>query len=141
MDTHINLPPLKYQFIHKPLVIGGKAMEYYGLRQSGNDVDLVVSPEDFEALWSLYLLNHRDIYGDKGVTIENFEIWKTIRWFDYTFLSEKAVEKDHYLVVSIYQLLFMKVLSMEVKEKYAHDVILIRDHINKNNALYARGIT
>ena len=40
---------LNYKFRYKPLLIGGKAMEYYGLRKAGDDVDLVVHPDDHAA--------------------------------------------------------------------------------------------
>ena len=38
---YIDLGKLDYKFLHKPLLIGGKAMEYYGLRKSGQDIDFV----------------------------------------------------------------------------------------------------
>ena len=31
---HINLSKLNFAFLTKPLLIGGKAMEHYGLRQA-----------------------------------------------------------------------------------------------------------
>lgn len=37
-------------FSNKPILVGGMAMEYYGLRKSGNDIDLVVSDEDYQTL-------------------------------------------------------------------------------------------
>ena len=40
----IELNKLNYQFQYKPLLIGGKAMEYYGLRKAGADIDLVIPP-------------------------------------------------------------------------------------------------
>ena len=42
----ILLEKLDYQFQNKPLLIGGKAMEYYGLRRAGADIDLVISESD-----------------------------------------------------------------------------------------------
>ena len=39
----ISLELLDYKFRYKPLLIGGGAMEYYGLRKAGADIDLVVS--------------------------------------------------------------------------------------------------
>ena len=37
-----------YKFIHKPLVLGGLNMEYYGLRETTHDYDYMVSPEDWK---------------------------------------------------------------------------------------------
>jgi hypothetical protein len=42
----IPLEKLDYSFTKKPLLVGGKAMEYYGLRQSGADVDFIAVKED-----------------------------------------------------------------------------------------------
>ena len=35
---NIELGKLDYKFKYKPLIIGGKAMEYYGLRKAGVDI-------------------------------------------------------------------------------------------------------
>ena len=45
----LGLDVLQYTFIHKPLLFGGKAMEYYGLRKAGADIDLVIHEEDHRA--------------------------------------------------------------------------------------------
>ncbi|MHA1668327.1 MAG: hypothetical protein ACTSUR_06670 [Candidatus Heimdallarchaeaceae archaeon] len=50
----INLSKLGYDFLSKPLVIGGRAMEYYNLRLSGKDVDLIITNEDYEQLVKKY---------------------------------------------------------------------------------------
>ena len=46
----IDLKILEFNFLHKPLVIGGKAMEYYGLRKAVLDIDLVIHNEDHKNL-------------------------------------------------------------------------------------------
>ena len=46
----IPLDTLAYPFREKPLLIGGKAMEYYGLRKAGDDIDLVISVADHTRL-------------------------------------------------------------------------------------------
>jgi hypothetical protein len=33
-------------FTKKPILIGGMAMEYYGMRKSGKEIDLVICNED-----------------------------------------------------------------------------------------------
>jgi hypothetical protein len=47
MDDHVSLSQLEealsYRFKSKPLLIGGAAMEHYGLRKRGADIDLVVT--------------------------------------------------------------------------------------------------
>ena len=41
---------LGYEFRSRPLLIGGKAMEYYGLRKAGDDIDFVLAAEDHREL-------------------------------------------------------------------------------------------
>ena len=47
----------------KPVIFGGLAMEYYGLRAHGDDIDLLVSPEDLAMLWARYPDQRRDMWG------------------------------------------------------------------------------
>ncbi|MBR5871953.1 MAG: hypothetical protein IKZ09_13045 [Clostridia bacterium] len=118
---HIDLQKLNYTFLHKPLLIGGCAMEYYGLRKAGADIDFVVHPDDHAALVRLYPDHIKDIYGDIGVCEFGFEIWNQICTFDYEYLSEHAAEETDYLVVSLEKLLFLKALGMEIP-KYHRDM-------------------
>ena len=60
----LNLELLNHTFVHKPLLIGGMAMEYYGLRKAGADIDLVVHPDDHAALVKRFPDHIKDIYGD-----------------------------------------------------------------------------
>ena len=120
----IDFTPLQYTFLHKPLLIGGCAMEYYGLREAGDDIDLVIHPEDHAALVQLYPDHIKDLYGDIGVCEYGFEIWNQICTFDYTYLKENAVEEPEYLVITLDKLLFLKALAMEIP-KYHRDLELV----------------
>ena len=126
----INLSKLNYNFISKPLLIGGKAMEYYGLRKAGTDVDFVISQEDHKKLSEQYPNNIKDLYGDLGICEFEFEIWNTICRFDYDYLKVEAIEKDEFLVVSLEKLLFMKAIAMNVP-KYLKDLELVVDKVLK----------
>ena len=64
MNIEIDLSPLNHRFLDKPLLIGGMAMEYYGLRKSGMDIDFVVSARDHQTLIQNYPDSVKDIYGD-----------------------------------------------------------------------------
>ena len=125
MNLNIDLSRVKYTFHHKPLLIGGNAMEYYGLRKAGDDVDFVVALEDYEGLAEVYPEpeHQEDIWGDLGVKVQELEFWKWICLFDYEFLSEKAIEKEEYLIISLEKLLFMKAIAMG-KRKYLKDLKL-----------------
>lgn len=126
----LTLEQLHYQFLDKPLLIGGKAMEYYGLRKSGADIDLVVSARDHENLRRQYPDHIKDLYGDLGTCEFEFEIWNQICRYDYEELKEEAVEEPSFLVISLEQLLFLKTLAIK-EEKYYKDVLLLIDEILK----------
>ena len=126
MNLEIDLAKVNYTFNHKPLLIGGNAMEHYGLRKAGDDVDFVVAMEDYEGLKEAYPEPEyqQDIWGDLGVKLNELEFWKCICLFEYEFLAEKAIEKEEYLIISLEKLLFLKALAMS-KKKYRKDLELI----------------
>lgn len=123
--TDIDLSKLNYFFKKKPLLIGGLAKEYYGIRNSGPDIDFVVNTTDYEQLANLYPKNTVDLFGDLGVKIHDFEIWKSICLFDYDFLSEHSEEKENYRIISLEKLLFLTALASKKEDKYQKDLKLI----------------
>jgi len=125
----IDLAKLNFDFQDKPLLIGGKAMEYYGIRKAGDDIDFVIAASDHKRLVAQYPDHIKDLFGDIGVIEYEFEIWNTICTFDYDNLKTGAVEEDDYLVVSIEKLLMLKAIAMKADEKYRRDVELIADYI------------
>ena len=120
-----------FEFSQKPIIIGGMAMEYYGLRKSGIDIDIVICDSDYQKLSLLYPEKRKDIYGDLGIIIEPFEIWRSIALLDYDFYAPEAIEYDNVKMVSIDKLLFMRVFAMDV-EKYMQDLKLMVDYYYKN---------
>jgi len=105
-------------------------MEYYGLRKAGEDIDFIVTIEDYKQLAKQYPNNLKDIFGDKGVCVYNYEIWKSIRWHTYEDLILNAIEEDDYLVISLEKLLLLKALAMSIP-KYHDDLELIVEKISK----------
>lgn len=71
-----NLKISKLSFHSKPILIGGRAMEYYGIRDSGMDIDFVITDEDYQELAKRYPEMRKDLYGDLGVKIAQFELWR-----------------------------------------------------------------
>jgi len=120
----INLKILDYNFLHKPLIIGGKAMEYYGLRKAGLDIDLVIHTEDHNILKIKYPNNIKDLYGDIGICEYGFEIWNQICTFDYEYLNLNAIEETEYKIISLEKLLFLKALAIKIP-KYNNDLKLV----------------
>ncbi len=127
---NIDLSKLNYSFKNKPLLVGGKAKEYYEIRKSGEDIDLIVSSVDYEALVKLYPDNRKDVWGDFGVAVYEFEIWKTICQFDYDYLSESSIEMEDYRIISLEKLLFLTALAIKT-QKYLDDLYLIVDKVLK----------
>jgi hypothetical protein len=130
----INLESLRFDFSSKPLLIGGKALQYYGVRDAGDDIDLVITEDDYELLSYKYPDNIKEIWGDFGVCRNGFEIWKSICLFDYDFLSEDAVEEEDFLVISFEKLMFLKVLAIS-NPKCLNDLHIMRDRMAVINTL------
>ena len=124
-------PQIGFTFSQKPIVIGGMAMEYYGMRKSGADIDFVIDDYDYQKLSQLYPDKRKDIYGDLGVVIEPFEIWRSIVLLDYDFYKSEAIEYEKVKMVSLDRLMFMRVCAMEVK-KYMNDLNLMKEHYYEN---------
>lgn len=124
----IDLTRLNFTFTTLPLLIGGKAMEFYNLRPAGADVDFVITAEDYDRLARQYPKHLKEIWGDLGVCVFEFEIWKSICLFDYDFLGPGAVEQDGYRLISLEKLLFLKALGMK-EAKYHRDLELLVERV------------
>jgi hypothetical protein len=135
---NIDLSKLNYTFQAKPLLIGGKAMEYYQLRKAGADIDFVIGAHDYQQLAKQYPQNTKDLFGDLGVCIGEFEPWKCILLFEYDFLSIGALELKTTKIVSLEKLLFLKALAI-AEPKYEQDIRLIVKKIH--NVQYGKDPT
>ena len=123
----IELEKLQHTFCDRPLLIGGKAMEYYGLREAGADIDFVVSERDHVELRRRYPSAMKDIHGDIGVCVSGFELWNQICRFRYDFLSQNAVQHEGYLVAAVDKLVFLKAMAMR-QPKYMRDIELLVEY-------------
>jgi hypothetical protein len=122
---------INFHFTKKPILIGGMAMEYYELRKSGADIDLIVCDEDYQSLALAYPDNKKDIWADLGVVIEPFEIWRSIKLLDYDFYLRDAIEEKFVHIVSLDRLALMRVFAMDTP-KYMDDLRLIKDYYYKS---------
>jgi|SRR3989344_836928 len=120
----IDLSKLNYSFVKKPILVGGKAMEYYELRKSGDDIDFIVCEEDIRNLVKIYPNRVKDLWADFGVCPFEFEIWRTICYLKYEDLLEESIQTDEFFVISKKNLLLMKALAMK-EEKYLKDTQMI----------------
>lgn len=120
----------------KPVLISGRALEYYGIRQPDEqydaDYDFIISQRDYETLKDTYPNNLRDIYGDLGVTVGKWEFWTSFCAFSYDELACDAEDAGAYYVVSVPKMLMLKVLVMHQEPRRYADVVLIKEWILRN---------
>ena len=109
----------KYKFKKPPLVVGGLAMEYYGIRKSGHDFDYMVSPSDWKELKKIYS-DKINLFGGKtekeiDATInlkkQNVDLIKTLFQFNYNILVKSSIRFDNYSIISLEKLLMLKTLG------------------------------
>lgn len=130
----VNLSALGINFLSKPLVIGGLAMEYYGIRNRGEDIDFIISNDDYGTLAKKFPNNRKDKWGDLFISFDHFELLRSIFRLDYDFFSVGAIEYEKCKVISIEKLFFMKVLAFDNQpevEKHVRDYRLMWDYFLK----------
>lgn len=117
-------------FSEKPILIGGTAMEYYGLRKAGKDMDWIITEDDYQRLAQQFPEHHKELCGDLGIEIGDFDMWRSFSLFDYSFFKQGSVETEYFRILSIDRLLWMKVCLMEI-EKHRKDLDLIQAYYEK----------
>ena len=139
------LDQLDYKFIHKPILIGGVALEYYGIRKSIHDIDFIISQDDKKILIDLgYELN---LFGGKTeydvdatfTNIKNLDIDLAVSMnqykYDFFIRNSKQIDNENVLICSLEDLLLLKVLASEYSHEIKHqvDVTLIIKAIERQN--------
>jgi hypothetical protein len=128
LETTINIQRLGYEFLDKPIIVGGLAMEYYGLRKHGDDVDFIVTDRDYQRLKVKFPNNRKDVWGDFGILANGFELFRSIYKFDHAHYSLGAIELTNYKVIHIDMLFRMKVFALGVAQKHDCDVQLLKQY-------------
>lgn len=131
LETIINIRNLGYEFLDKPVIVGGLAMEYYGLRKHGDDVDFIVTERDYQRLKLRFPDNRKDVWGDFGILVNGFELFRSIYKFDHAHYSLGAIELTNYRIVDIDILFRMKVFAMGVAPKHDCDVRLLKEYYQR----------
>lgn len=124
--TLIDLDRLGHTFTKPPLVIGGMAMQWHGLRPAGADVDLVAPAADVEALLRRFPDRAKNLWGDLGVCPFEFEIWKTICTFDYDELSVGAIAAGEAVVASLETMMRLKAFAAALPKGRADLDLIVR---------------
>ncbi len=128
LEAIINIQKLGYEFLDKPVIVGGLAMEYYGLRSHGDDIDFIVTDRDYQRLKVKFPDHRKDVWGDFGFLVHGFELFRSIFKFDHAHYSQGATELANYKVVNIDMLFRMKVFALGVAEKHNRDVELLKGY-------------
>lgn len=128
LETTINIQRLGYEFLDKPVIVGGLAMEYYGLRKHGDDIDFIVTERDYQRLKARFPNHRKDVWGDFGILVDGFELFRSIYKFDHAHYALGAIELTNYQIVSIDLLFRMKVFALGVAPKHDGDVQLLKGY-------------
>src|SRR5512141_1946582 len=131
LETAINIQKLGYEFLDKPVIVGGLAMEYYKLRKHGDDIDFIVTERDYQRLKAQFPNNRKDVWGDFGILVNGFELFRSIYKFDHAHYSLGAIELANYKMVSIDMLFRMKVFALGVAPKHDADVQLLKEYYQR----------
>jgi hypothetical protein len=116
------------------LLVGGKALEWYGLRK-GRDTDWIVSAETFQALRVVFPEGYfTNAFGDEGVRLGQHEWYCSLFGLRYELLIVEARQSHHYLVASPEVLWCLKVavvLYDTHDQKAWEDIFLLRMYLDK----------
>jgi len=124
----IDLNKLEISFFDKPIIVGGMAMEYYGMRKHGEDIDFIVSNRDYLQLETKYRNFRKDMWGDFGIRVNEYELFRSMWKFDYKYFNNGVIEFDEYKIISIDMLFRMKIFAMDAGEKHKNDIELIKNY-------------
>ncbi len=133
----------KIKFKHKPILVGGKALEWYGIRNSGDDIDYVVHKTDYDQLCKIEGARV-NVFPDHtpGVQIVNgkhsTDYFLSLYHYDYDTLKKHATKNKNVLVCSVQNLLLVKSMTAfdnihhvnkQTQKKQRDDVILITNYL------------
>jgi hypothetical protein len=96
-----------HSFLLKPLLVAGKAMEYYGLRD-GHKYDFVIPRDEFRSLRrNVQTEVLTNAFGDAWIRIGDYQFYESQFGFSYFHLERDAIDQQDYLVAHPGFLLFL----------------------------------
>ena len=129
----------QYEFKQPPLVVGGLAMEYYGLRKTTHDYDYMVSKSDFNKLKKIHPEKILLLGGKNGDEIiymkeKDVDLISTLMNHNYNDLSKGAINFKNFKIISLEKLLYIKTIEVVFNgsQKSKKDQKLIVNKIIKN---------
>ena len=95
-----------------PLFFAGASLYCYGLRNSINDLDVLIPKVHFKKLLIATKQKPIEILGDLGLVFGELEVWQTILKLDYKFWKHNALVYRDILIISPFmQLLMLSLLT------------------------------
>jgi len=117
--------PVIEHFSAKPILIGGAALAFHGVKPLDDDYDFIVSPKNFTQLQQVEDLKKLQMDDDLGLGIENFEFWLSIHGYQYDFWLEHAIDEEDFYVLSLEKLTFMTAMVADQPHYYQDLMLLI----------------
>jgi hypothetical protein len=127
----IQLEKFGIKFDDKPILVGGMALEYYGIRKHGDDFDFIISNRDYKKLENKYRNCRKDMWGDFGIRVDEYELFRSMWKFDYSYFDVDTNVFDKIKVVSVNLLFRMKVFAINSDEKHRNDIELMKKYFEK----------
>jgi hypothetical protein len=121
--------------LENPILIGGKALEHYGIRKS-HDYDFIVSEKDFSKLTKKFKVFDDFPKATPGIKLFNpktdFEIDLFVEMFGYKHrdLIKNCKKKGKYYIADIKDLLLLKCKTLTVSLPNRKRNITIKDITN-----------
>ena len=140
------LKKVKYKFKHPPLVVGGYALQYYGIRKAGHDLDVMVSSTDWKELKKIYPKNinlfggktEKDVDATINLKEINVDLIKTLVMNNYKDMSKNSIKLENFKIISLKNLIYLKsfpivLIDNNSKNRHAKDIERIIKFIIKKN--------
>lgn len=103
----------EYKFSKPPILIGGKALEYYGIRK-GHDYDFIICKKDYKELLKKFKTNKK-VFPSNMVGVQdaknNVDYFAKILIFDYEYFVKHAKKLGKILISSKEDLILLKAIT------------------------------
>jgi NTP pyrophosphatase (non-canonical NTP hydrolase) len=122
----IDFSGVDYRFRYKPMAFAGWVLGLENIRPAGDDIDVLLTEEDFGGLAERYPEQLRIQGRDKVICLGRLEFWGSIMGYTYSQLKDAETrEVDNYSIMSIKKVFLLKCLAVENNAKNQRDIMLM----------------